>query len=56
MTDNSIFFDLPKHFENEFFADMELLNVRPPDVLTRVTEFIPEIAEFVEKIIANGFG
>lgn len=27
----------------------------PPDVLTRVTEFVPEIVQFVEKIIANGF-
>lgn len=27
VTDNSIFFDLPKHFENEYFTDMEMLNV-----------------------------
>ena len=29
--------------------------VRPPDVLTRVSEYIPEILEFVQKIINNGF-
>ena len=32
----------------------EALNVRPPDVLTRVSEYVPEIVTFVEKIIANG--
>lgn len=29
--------------------------VRPPDVLTRVTEYVPEIVEFVERIVANGY-
>ena len=27
ITDNSIFFDLPRKFEDEFFSDMERLNV-----------------------------
>jgi len=31
------------------------LQVQPPDVLTRVSEYIPEILEFVKKIIDNGF-
>jgi cysteinyl-tRNA synthetase len=34
---------------------MKNLNVKMPDVLTRVTEFIPEIIEFVKKIAENGF-
>jgi cysteinyl-tRNA synthetase len=29
--------------------------VLPVDILTRVTEYVPEIVAFVEKIIANGF-
>lgn len=29
--------------------------MRPPDVLTRVTEYVPEIVSFVERIIARGF-
>ena len=32
------------------------LNVLPPDQITRVTEYVPQITRFVEKIVANGFG
>merc|ERR1712131_38875 len=35
---------------------MDALNVLPPDVLTRVSEYVPEIVEFVEKIVSNGYG
>lgn len=34
---------------------MEALNVRAPDVQTRVSEYVPEIIEFVQKIIDNGY-
>ena len=32
----------------EFFADMDALGVRRPDVLTRVVEYLPEIISYVE--------
>lgn len=32
------------------------LQVLPPDVLTRVSEYVPEIVEFVKKIVSNGYG
>ncbi len=35
---------------------MKTLNVEPPEALTRVTEFVPEIIQFIQKIIDNGFG
>ncbi|KAM9977912.1 hypothetical protein ACTFIR_011789 [Dictyostelium discoideum] len=47
--------DLSKKWETAFFEDMKLLNVLPPDALTRVTEYVPQIVEYVEKIISNGF-
>lgn len=28
----------------------------PPDVLTRVSEYVPEVIEYVKKIIDNGYG
>ncbi|XP_015193710.2 cysteine--tRNA ligase, cytoplasmic isoform X1 [Lepisosteus oculatus] len=56
VTDNSIFSLLPKYWEGEYHKDMEALNVLPPDVLTRVSEYVPEIVEFVKKIVDNGYG
>ena len=35
--------------------DMQALNVRPADVLTRVSEYVPEIVDYVQKIIGNGY-
>ena len=30
--------------------------VLPPEVLTRVSEYVPEIVDFVQKIVDNGYG
>ncbi|KAI4457327.1 cysteinyl-trna synthetase [Holotrichia oblita] len=54
VVDNAIFSSLPNRFENEFHKDMDALNVLRPHVLTRVSEYIPEIIEYIEKIIVNG--
>ena len=42
-------------WENDYFKDMSLLNVAYPNYITRVSEYVPEIVEFIEKIIKNGF-
>ncbi|XP_070558750.1 cysteine--tRNA ligase, cytoplasmic-like [Ptychodera flava] len=55
ITDNSIFSSLPQHWEAEYHKDMTALNVLPADVLTRVSEYIPEVIEYVKKIIDNGY-
>ncbi|KAH7909293.1 tRNA synthetases class I (C) catalytic domain-containing protein [Hygrophoropsis aurantiaca] len=55
VTDPSIFRSLAAHWESDFFKDMERLRVREPDTVTRVTEFVPEIADFVQGIIKNGY-
>uniref|UniRef100_A0AC34GP63 Cysteine--tRNA ligase n=1 Tax=Panagrolaimus sp. ES5 TaxID=591445 RepID=A0AC34GP63_9BILA len=55
VNDHSIFEKLAKKFENEFMQDMNLLNVMPPHILTRVSEYVPEIIEYVEKIINNEY-
>ncbi|CAL1683494.1 unnamed protein product [Lasius platythorax] len=54
VTEHSIFNKLSKLWESEFHEDMDALNVLRPNVLTRVSEYIPEIIAFVQKIIDNG--
>ena len=46
---------LTREMERLFFADMKRLGIRPPTVITRVTEFIPSIISFVERIMNNGY-
>ncbi|KAE9556057.1 hypothetical protein FO519_000691 [Halicephalobus sp. NKZ332] len=55
VTDHSIFSALSRKYESEFLQDMKVLNVMPPNILTRVSEYIPEIIEYVERIIKNGY-
>ncbi|KAL4622703.1 cysteine-tRNA ligase, cytoplasmic isoform X1 [Arapaima gigas] len=56
VTENSIFSTLPKYWEGEYHKDMAALNVLVPDVLTRVSEYVPEIVDFVNTIVENGYG
>ncbi|XP_055694070.1 cysteine--tRNA ligase, cytoplasmic isoform X2 [Lutzomyia longipalpis] len=55
VTEKSIFGRLSRKWEEAFHRDMEALNVRPPDVLTRVSEYVPQIVAYIEGIIARGF-
>ena len=55
VTDQKIFRDLAAYWEADFMEDMRSLNVLPADYLTRVSEYVPEIIAYVEKIIENGF-
>lgn len=55
VADPEIFKKLPAFWEDKFNKDMERLNVLPPTITTRVSEYIPEIAAFVDKIVSNGF-
>ncbi|KAL3080010.1 hypothetical protein niasHT_034568 [Heterodera trifolii] len=55
VTKHDIFAKLARKYENEFLCDMNALNVLEPDVLTRVSEYIPEIIDYVQQIIRNGY-
>jgi cysteinyl-tRNA synthetase len=55
VTDQSIFDAHSRKYEETFFQDCERLGIRPPDVVSRVTEVVPEIVDYVQKIIDNGF-
>lgn len=55
-SDHSIFTRLTREYEDRFMQDVRDLNVLDPDEITRVTEFMPEIVSFVERIIEHKFG
>ena len=44
-----------RHFEKDFFEDMEAMNVKAPDCLTRVTEYMPEVVAFIQGIVDKGY-
>jgi len=41
-------------YEEEFLADMDALGVRPPDVMPRVSDYIPQIVAYIARIQRNG--
>ena len=43
-----------KRYTADYFRDMKALAVRPADAYTYVTEFIPQIIAFVQKLIEQG--
>ncbi|KAK3693246.1 tRNA synthetases class I (C) catalytic domain-containing protein [Podospora appendiculata] len=53
--DQTPFTDLTQAMEKAFVDDMTALNVLPPDAVTRVTEYVPQIVKFVEQIVDKGF-
>lgn len=52
---NKDFMEVARHWEKVFWEDMQALNVMEPDVKTRVTEYMPEIIQYIDGIIQNGF-
>ncbi|KAK0242105.1 tRNA synthetases class I (C) catalytic domain-containing protein [Armillaria nabsnona] len=56
VTDPAVSRSLATYWEGRFFDDMARLRVRDPDTITRVTEYVPEIVQFVERIVSNGYG
>ncbi|KAG9009680.1 hypothetical protein FRB94_011685 [Tulasnella sp. JGI-2019a] len=55
LTDPSISRTLAAYWEDEFYKDMSRLRIQPADTVTRVTEYVPEIVTFVERIVKNGY-
>lgn len=55
MTDHEISRKLTMYWEEKYMEDMTALGVRRPDILTRVTEYVPNIVDFTQKILDEGF-
>ncbi|CAD7966915.1 unnamed protein product [Amoebophrya sp. A120] len=54
VTDNMVFQRHARKFEASFWDDMAALGVRPPDAITRVTEYVDQIVEFIKTMVASG--
>ena len=46
---------LAREQERQFFQDMTKLYVKPPTVITRVSEHLPEIVQYIQDIEREGF-
>ncbi|KAK3237227.1 hypothetical protein CYMTET_52675 [Cymbomonas tetramitiformis] len=53
--DHSVFDAHGRKYEDSFLQDMEQLGVRRPDLLTRVSEYVPEVVIFIQKLIDDKF-
>lgn len=42
------------HYEREFFQEMLALSIMQPTLTSRVTDYVPEIVDFIKVIIDNG--
>lgn len=52
--DNDIY-AYSRKWEKSFFNDMKSLGIEMPDQITRVTEFMEEINEFISTLIGKGY-
>lgn len=52
--ENKPFTEISRFYEKEFFEDLSLLNCDKPSIVLRVTEHIPEIIQFIQKLIDKG--
>ena len=48
VTQQEIFNAHARRYEAEFLEDLAALNIRLPDSLTRVTDYVPDIVAYVE--------
>ena len=47
--------EIARRWEADFFDNMEILGVKMPSRVTRVSEYVEDIIEYVETILGNGF-
>jgi cysteinyl-tRNA synthetase len=51
---NIEFTELASKYEHEFLQDMQTLGVLMPDIMTRVSEYVPEIVSFIQVLVDKG--
>lgn len=53
--ENKTIREIADYYEDVFFADCAKLNILPPTVRARATDFIPEYIEFIKVLEAKGY-
>ena len=48
-------YEIAKYYTDIFFKDMERLNIERPEIIAKATEHIPEMLEFVQGLVKNGY-
>lgn len=54
-TDHSIFSKVSRKYETRFWEDLQSMNCIPVTEVTRVTEYVPQIVDFISRIMGNGY-
>ena len=47
--------EIAEHYTKLFFQDLEDLNIEMPEIICKATEHIPEMLEYVKKLVENGY-
>ena len=48
-------YEIAKYYSDIFFRDMERLNINRPEIIAKATEHVPEMLEFVQGLVKNGY-
>ncbi len=48
-------YEIAAYYTDIFFRDMERLNIERPEIIAKATEHIPEMLEFVQGLVKNGY-
>lgn len=50
------YWQIAKKYEKDFLKDLRDLGIIPPTTFMRVSEFVPSIIKFIEKLVRDDFG
>ena len=48
-------YEIADFYTKAFLRDLGKLNIRQPDIIAKATDHIPEMIEYVQKIMDNGY-
>lgn len=48
-------YEIARYYTEVFFRDMERLHIQRPETIAKATEHIPEMLEFVQGLVKNGY-